>query len=459
MVPLGLLVTLTANAVFPVRSGVMRLPTLVVALSLLVCISSYSIGLPSVGLYHGYLQISSVITGLVSLCLIITLVACQLQDRSIPAEYGHLILCSLLGSQVLLSSCHSLSLVVSLELQSFGAYTLAALSDRSARSTSAGLKYLLLGGLASSLVVFGVAVSYSATGQLYDTGVLLAGGSSVGSLLLLTGLVFKLGGAPFHQWSPDVYGWITTGAMSYLSLVPKVAVYGLLWHLSSVSSHPAVLVIIGASLVVGSLGGIVQTDVRRLLAYSSIAHVGFVLLCLVSGTTESLLFYVWQYGISSALCFLVLSTLVQSGPITLTRLSGLWETHPYSSLVLSLCLFSLAGVPPLVGFYAKLGVLYGSIGSGYHFLTVLAIVSSVLSGYFYLRLVVVMHSARSLSNYPSLVLYPQCSPIVSYLTSMFTLLLVIYSLDSGLLDQSAQLMAQQRDWLCRCCRICYCSLS
>jgi NADH-ubiquinone oxidoreductase chain 2 len=417
-------------------------------------------------------------------------------SNNYSTEYSLLVLFSTLGASLLISSSDLVSMYLSIELQSFGVYILATLYKNSVPATSAGLKYFLLGGLSSCIILLGAGLIYTFTGltnfesmysliSVYDTSVALVQGFNLGIILIIIGLLFKIAAAPLHHWAPDVYDDSPTIVTIWLTIMPKISIIFLLLEiqtgvgLSSVVNLFAanslasaiegidfsflslsfpVLALLGGnstkyvlkylllissllSLIIGTIVGLAQTRIKRLLAYSTISHIGFMLLALSVNTEESidaLIFYIIQYTITNLNAFLVIIALsytcvnyqsanrgtsgARSNAATtnlpasvanlmttasprklnlktnfdikfISELKSQYELNPLLSLSLTICLFSMAGIPPLIGFFSKQFVLYAAIQNGYYFMSIVAIIVSVISASYYLKLIRVLHTA------------------------------------------------------------------
>lgn len=335
--------------------------------------------------------------------------------------YSLLVLFSVAGSSLLVSSASLLSLYLGLELQSFAVYVLAALYRESESATNAGLVYFLLGGLSSAFILLGSSQLYAALGvmsleEVYSVmSIGQVGGLSVGLSLtvLASGLYFKLAAAPFHQWAPTVYDGVPTIITTWLQTMPKLAVLGLLLELtgglSDTSLGSSLMVVAMLSLSVGSIQGLAQVRIKPLLTYSTISHVGFMLLALGTYGVESVTsfsFYLAQYSVTSLATLMIvlafgylirsqsssLSSRAHSTDMeTLSELTGQVANHPMLCLGLAALLFSMAGVPPFVGFFAKLGVLEASVTAHYTGVAILAILASAISASYYLKVVRLMY--------------------------------------------------------------------
>ena len=335
------------------------------------------------------------------------------RDRAgepLKAEYAVLILFSAVGMSVMVSATDMMTLYLGLELQSLSAYVLASFMRADIRSSEAGLKYFVLGGLASGILLYGITLLYGFTGttNFRLTAVALATGVSTGELfgvvLVLCGLAFKISAVPFHMWTPDVYEGAPTPVTAFFASAPKVAAVALTARVAIDAMGPQLdawrqIVIFAAlaSVFLGSVAGIGQWNIKRLLAYSSIANVGFLLVGLAAGTAEgvaSMLIYLAIYLPMTMGAFLCVLSLVtpDGGPVErLDELSGLSVTRPGVALALAVFMFSLAGIPPLFGFYGKLVVFQAAVAAGLWPVAVAAVVGSVIAAYYYLKIIKIMY--------------------------------------------------------------------
>ena len=408
----------------------------------------------------------------------------------ILSEYSIILLFSVLGGTLLISSADLIAMYLSIELQSFAVYILAAINRDSEAATAAGLKYFLLGGLSSCFILLGAALIYSFTGltnieSIFNLLLVTESSSSIalaGILFIVLGFLFKIAAAPLHNWAPDVYDEVPSIVTTWLTIMPKISIIIFLLQLINISligesfsdavsltdrgfAFPLKNMLLLSSLlslIVGSVVGLAQYKVKRLLAYSTISHVGFLLLALGLNTeqsTESLIFYLVQYSFTSLNTFLIILAFgytLKSSIITsdfqadrqdirfISELKGQFINNPLLSLSLAVCLFSMAGVPPLLGFFAKQQVLYAATFSGYYFMAIVAILVSVVSAYYYLHIIKVMHF--SLENTLQSIESPQTgNPHVSnthsMLISILTLGIVLFMLNPNILLNSTHLLA------------------
>ena len=339
-----------------------------------------------------------------------------LREQGIYAfEYPLLILITTLGMGLLLSSYNFLSLYLSLELQSLGLYVLATFKRGSAYSTEAGLKYFILGAFSSGLLLFGISLIYGSTGttNFEDLARLLLGSSEnltdlstglLGGLIFVSvGLVFKLAAAPFHMWIPDVYEGAPTSSSLYFAVVPKLAVLLVLvriYYLSFYDLMPLwqgfLIFVSMTSMIVAALGALYQRKIKRFLAFSSIGHTGYMLMALSTGSfqgLQALIVYTWIYmAMSLHLWTVVLTTERQSrtsadkGPMKyMDELAILGREHPTLAMTVAVAIFSMAGIPPLAGFCAKLYAFFAAMEASLYALAIVGVLSSVVGAYYYLR--------------------------------------------------------------------------
>jgi NADH-quinone oxidoreductase subunit N len=331
-------------------------------------------------------------------------------------EYPVLILLSACGMGIMVSAADMLTLYVGLELQSLAAYVLASFTRRDSRSAEAGLKYFVLGALASGILLYGISLVYGFTGStLFNeiagayaaapmTGDAKSLGLLFGLVFVFAGLAFKISAVPFHMWTPDVYEGAPTPVTAFFASAPKVAAMGLAVRVAVEAMGPAddqwrqiVIFAALASIVLGAVAAIGQSNIKRLLAYSSINNVGFALIGLAAGTPEgvaAVMTYMAIYVAMTLGSFLVVLQMrgEDGQPVeTIESLSGLSRSRPGLAAALAIFMFSLAGIPPLFGFYAKFAVFYAAVEAGLFPLAVIGIAASVIGAYYYLRIVKTMY--------------------------------------------------------------------
>jgi NADH-quinone oxidoreductase subunit N len=337
---------------------------------------------------------------------------------SLGGEFYVLALFSLLGQMVMISGNNFLSIYLGLELMSLSLYALVALRRDHHQSTEAAMKYFILGALASGFLLYGISMLYGATGSLDLTEVAIKAASGTvkpailvfGLVFVVAGLAFKLGAVPFHMWVPDVYQGSPTPVTLLLGAAPKLATFAICVRLLVEGLLPMandwqqmLLILAVLSLAVGNLTAIAQTNLKRMLAYSTIAQMGFVLLGLMAGVVgvdksgaaaaySAAMYYSIVYVLTTLGSFGLIMVLSRVGfeADELNDFKGLSKRSPWYALVMSVLMFSLAGVPPLVGFAAKFSVLQAVLHTGQIWLTVLAVLFSLIGAFYYLRVVKVM---------------------------------------------------------------------
>ena len=326
-------------------------------------------------------------------------------------EFPVLILLSTIGMMVMCSATSLMTLYMGLELQSLSLYVLAAFAREELRSAEAGLKFFVLGALASGLLLYGISLSYgfSGTMQFAELGHVLSSpqaaspGLVVGVVFIIAGLAFKLSAVPFHMWTPDVYEGAPTPVTAFMSTAPKVAAIALLLRVLEqpfgqiLHQWTGLIVIISlASMILGSLAAIGQRSIKRLMAYSSIGHIGYALVGLAPGTPDGIrgtLIYMVTYVFMSAGVFGCIIAMRRRGRSLelVSDLSGLAKTDPALALAMGVFMFSMAGIPPFSGFFGKLYVFLPAVEAGYWTLAVVGVLTSVVGAYYYLRVVKTMY--------------------------------------------------------------------
>jgi NADH-quinone oxidoreductase subunit N len=330
-------------------------------------------------------------------------------------EFFVLALTAMLGMMVMVSANHLLTLYLGLELLSLSLYAMIALQRDSAVATEAAMKYFVLGALASGMLLYGMSMLYGATGSLELTRMAEAiGGNAADQTILVfalvfivAGLGFKLSAVPFHMWVPDVYHGAPTAVTLFIGSAPKLAAFAFTMRLLVsglgadylVEQWQWMLIIMAVlSLAIGNVTAIAQTNLKRMLAYSTISHMGFLLLGVLSGTNDgyaSAMFYVLVYVLMSLGTFGMILLLSRAGfeADNLDDFKGLSQRSPWYAFIMLLLMFSMAGVPPTVGFYAKLSVLWAVVDLGGHYiaLAVIAVLFSLIGAFYYLRIVKLMY--------------------------------------------------------------------
>ena len=332
-------------------------------------------------------------------------------ERLYIFEYPLLILFSILGMLVMLSSNDFITLYLGLELQSLALYVLAATKKDSLKSSEAGLKYFILGALASGFFLFGASLLFGITGTTSytvlsfntlnpnDVSLLLI----FSIVLIISSIAFKLSIAPFHMWTPDVYEGAPTSITAFFAIVPKIAAIGVLMrilYIALIDIHAVwlqlVLVLGLLSIFVGAFGALLQKNIKRLMAYSAISNIGYIFLALSLGSQlglEASLIYITVYSISAIGVFTFILSMEKDNIMLdeIASFSGLSKSNPFYAVCLSILLLSMAGLPPLAGFIAKFYVFKAVVISGYMWIAVIGIIGSVISAYYYLNIIKVMY--------------------------------------------------------------------
>lgn len=438
-------------------------------------------------------------------------------------EYSLVIIFSTLGASLLISSANLISMYLSIELQSFAVYILPTLYKDSELATNAGLKYFLLGSLASCLILLGSGLIYTYTGltnleSIYNfisvTGSLnsnISQGIALGFIIIFVGYLLKVSAAPLHNWAPDVYDESPTIVTIWLTIMPKISILIFILEIFTQITDATVmsqlllthatlpcasiatgigiaeslglntikfLLLISSlfSLIIGTVVGLTQIKIKRLLAYSTISHIGFILLALSINSIQSIdsfIFYIIQYTLTNLNTFLILiaigyilnnKILINKGSEKdinyISELKGLFFSNPILSISLTICLLSMAGTPPFLGFFSKQFVLYSAIESGYYFMSIAGILVSIISASYYLRIIRILHTSQSIAS-PALAL-PQAqvsewqgshsdttgknsqveiSNTHSLIISILTLLILFFILKPSILLKSTQLLS------------------
>ena len=376
-----------------------------------------TMGGPTVITFQG-MFVSDVLSQVLKFATLVTVAVTILYGRTylelrglLNGEFLTLALFATLGMMVMISAHHFLTLFLGLELLALSQYSMVALQRDSARATEAAMKYFVLGALSSGLLLYGMSMIYGATGSLELTRVALAlehGEARAtlavfGLVFVVAGVAFKLGAAPFHMWIPDVYHGAATPTTLFVGAAPKLAAFAFIMRLLAnglqglTSDWQQMLVVLAiASMAVGNIVAIAQANLKRMLAYSTIAHMGFLVLGILAGNDNgysSAMFYVIAYVLMTLGAFGMMLLLSRAGfeAENLDDFRGLNQRSKWYAFVMLVLMFSLAGLPPTVGFFAKLSVLQAVLDAGYTWLVVLAVLLSVIGAFYYLRMVKLMY--------------------------------------------------------------------
>ncbi len=332
-------------------------------------------------------------------------------EKASRIEYPVLILFATLGMMLMISANSLISLYMGLELQSLPLYVLAAIRRDSVRSTEAGLKYFVLGALSSGLFLYGASLVYGFTGSVDFTqmaGILQGHASTLpgivtGMVLVLAALAFKISAVPFHMWAPDVYEGAPTPVTAFFAIAPKVAAIALLTRVLTgpfwgmMQEWQQVIVVISmASMLLGGVAAVAQTNIKRLLAYSSIGHMGYALVGLAAASAagvQAVIVYMTIYAVMSAGAFAVVLMMKKDGRMVedISDLAGLGKAQPLLAFAMSVLMFSMAGIPPLAGFFGKLFVFQAAVAEGLYTLALVGVLTSVVAAFYYIRIVKVMY--------------------------------------------------------------------
>ncbi|NUL81672.1 MAG: NADH-quinone oxidoreductase subunit N [Armatimonadetes bacterium] len=360
----------------------------------------------------GGMMVTDQFSAMLNLILIgATILAFLFADDYLTAKNIHLgefypmMLFATAGAMVMVSSTDLIIIFLGLEILSIALYVLTGFARSEVRSEEAALKYFLLGAFASAFFLYGIAMIFGATGGADLTNIASSwteneGGRSLliaGMALLLVGLAFKTALVPFHMWTPDVYQGAPTVVTAYMSAVSKAAAVavlvrtlGQMYPMKEIW-EPALTVIAIASMTLGNLAAIVQRDAKRMLAYSSIAHAGYLMVGMISGNVEGLtgiVYYLVAYSLMSIGAFAVLTLMARAGDDTsLDGLKGLWHRQPVAAAAMLVMLFSLTGIPPSAGFFGKWHLLIGAVQANYIWLAVVLVINSVIGAGYYLNLI------------------------------------------------------------------------
>lgn len=324
-------------------------------------------------------------------------------------EYPLMMLFATLGMLLMISANDLIALYMGVELQSLSLYVLAAFRRDNTRSSESGLKYFVLGALSSGMLLYGASLVYGFTGATQFAAIADALdhgggiGAVVGIVFLIAGLAFKVSAVPFHMWTPDVYEGAPTPVTAFFSVAPKIAAIALILRVmiepfgAMIDEWRQVIVFISiASMILGALAAVAQTNIKRLMAYSSIGHVGYALVGLAAGTeagVQGVIVYMTIYlfmtlgTFACILCMRIKGEMMEG----VADLAGLAKTHPTMALAMAIFMFSMAGIPPLAGFFGKLYVFLAAVEAGLYGLAIVGLLTSVIGAFYYLRIVKVMY--------------------------------------------------------------------
>jgi len=362
------------------------------------------------------------------------------RERQERFEYPVLILLSTLGMLMLISAADLIALYLGLELMSLPLYVMAASHRDRLRSTEAGLKYFVLGALSSGMLLYGASLIYGFTGTVTFTGIARTAahggvGLIFGLVFLFAGFCFKVSAVPFHMWTPDVYEGAPTPVTALFAAAPKVAGIAMFVR-AAVAAFPGIatqwqqiIVFVAiASMLLGAFAAIGQRNIKRLMAYSSIGHMGYALIGLAAGTAEGVqgvLLYMAIYITMTLGVFAVILAMRRSTGMveSIDQLSGLARSHPTMAFLLAMLLFSMAGVPPLAGFFAKFYVFLAAIKAGFYVLAVIGVLASVVGAYYYLAIIKLMYFDEAVEGFYAM---PIELRVVLGICGLFNILFFLY---------------------------------
>ena len=364
-----------------------------------------------------FLKMLTLIGSAGALILSLDWLAIEKQQRF---EYGSLFLLSTLGMLVLISAADLIALYLGLEMMSLSLYVVAASNRENVKSTEAGLKYFVLGALSSGMLLYGASLIYGFTGTIEFAGIAKAtqAGAGIGLVFglvfLFVGFCFKISAVPFHMWTPDVYEGAPTPVTAFFAAAPKVAGISIFVR-ASLTAFPGIvhewqqiIVFVSiASMALGSFAAIGQRNIKRLMAYSSIGHMGFALVGLAAATAQGVqgvLVYMSIYVAMTLGAFAVIAAMRRGGMAVenISDLAGLARTHPTMAFFFAMLMFSLAGIPPLAGFFAKFYVFLAAINAGLFTLAVIGVLTSVVGAYYYLMIVKAMYFDEPVQSFDSM---------------------------------------------------------
>jgi NADH-quinone oxidoreductase subunit N len=435
---------------------------------ILGALASMAIFHPVVGVYFSQLFIvddfsifvKALLLFSAALVLILTFNYLEESEGKIGFEYPIVIILSLLGMLVMVSANNMLTLYMGLELQSLSLYILAAAKREDKRASEAAIKYFILGALASGILLYGISLiyGYSGTINLTQLSFIFTGqhpasnGIIIGVVLVTVGLCFKISAAPFHMWTPDVYEGVPTPVTAYFAIVPKLAaaalfvrVFGGAFEHIAAQWQQVLIIISLLSMIVGAFGGLRQTNIKRLLAYSSIGHMGYILMGICAASIhgiQAVLAYFVVYIFNSIAIFAVIMSIRvreennEEGIENIDHLKGLAKTNPILAMMFGLMMVSMIGLPfpPFAGFFGKFFVFGATVKSGLYGLAVLGVLTSVVAAFYYLKLIKLMYLDKPADNVRVTV---SLAPIYTFIITICAVVsLAIFLYPSLILDAS-----------------------
>ncbi|MDI2090372.1 NADH-quinone oxidoreductase subunit NuoN [Commensalibacter oyaizuii] len=391
-------------------------PCAIFSVAAFIAVGFLALTIPDGVGYHGlfindafsrYMKLLVLIAGL--LCVILS-IDFNGKNNTNCFEFIALIVFSTVGAMIMVSSNNLMSLYLGLELSSLALYILCAIDRNSVFSAESGVKYFVLGSVASGILLYGISMVYGFSGGMGYENIhhVIASsnttsvGFAIGLVFVLVGLCFKISAVPFHMWTPDVYQGAPTPVTTFLSTSPKFAAFALFLRLmvgpfGQISPQWQLLIEVIAilSIIIGSVGAIAQINIKRMMAYSSIAHMGYALVGLAAATSDGVLgtlIYLTTYLFMNVGTFAVIAAMTRKGHVVenINDLAGLGKTDPGIATAMAIFMFSMAGVPPLAGFFGKFMVFWAAISAHLYLLTIVGILASAVGAFFYLRIVKIM---------------------------------------------------------------------
>lgn len=359
------------------------------------------------------------------------------------SEYMVLILFSILGMMMMISANDLIAMYLGLEVQSLALYVMAAFRRDNVRSSEAGMKYFVLGALSSGMLLYGCSMVYGFSGSIYFSEIAqtaitngaVSVGMVIGLVFILAGLAFKVSAVPFHMWTPDVYEGAPTTVTAFFAACPKIAAMGILVRIIfeafpelTTQWNQVIIFISIASMILGAFGAIGQTNIKRLMAYSSIGNMGFALVGLTAGNregVEGVLIYLMIYLVMTVGVFALILSMRRNEKMVedIEDLRGLSQTNLPAAFMLALLMFSLAGIPPLAGFFAKFYVFMAAVKADMFVLAVIGVLASVVGAFYYLRIIKIMFFDEAKDAFNEM---PSQLKVVLGLSGLFVLLYIVY---------------------------------
>lgn len=449
IVALGALVLLLVGAFQDDKNGA----RLIWVLSILVMATAAFFLIKDWGINASLFNDSFVVNDFTRLMKVMVLIAAILtiymsltnliETGNFKPEFMVLMLFAILGMMMMISANDLIAMYLGLEVQSLSLYVMAAFRRDNVRSSESGMKYFVLGALSSGMLLYGCSMIYGFSGSVYFTEIAktvaadgtVNVGMVIGIVFILAGLAFKISAVPFHMWTPDVYEGAPTAVTAFFASCPKIAAMGILVRIIYVAFpdmtgqwNQIIIFISIASMLLGAFGAIGQTNIKRLMAYSSIGNMGFALVGLAAGNregVEGILIYLIIYLVMTAGAFACILAMRRNDEMfeNIDDLRGLSQTNLPAAFFLAMIMFSLAGIPPLAGFFAKFYVFMAAVKADMFILAVTGVLASVVGAYYYLRIVKIMFFDEAKESFTEM---PSQLKIVLGLSGMFVLLYVLY---------------------------------